>query len=181
MQMIIDVAFLIVMIIAVFKGYSKGFIVGIFSFIAFLIGLAAALKLSAVVAHRLELGAGISTKWLPVVSFALVFIALVVLVNIGARILKKAIGMVMLGWADKLGGIILYIIIYTIIFSVLLFFGTKTVLLKPETIATSSVYTYVSPWGPKVIDSLGKILPVFKDLFSQLEHFFENIGQKLAS
>jgi membrane protein required for colicin V production len=180
-QMIIDVAFLIVMIIAVFQGYSKGFIVGIFSFIGFLIGLAAALKLSAIVAHRLEFSADISTKWLPVVSFALVFILVVFLVNIGARILKKAVSMVLLGWVDKLGGIILYMVIYSIIFSVLLFFGTKTLILKPETIATSSVYSFVSPWGPKVIDSLGKILPVFKDLFSQLEHFFENIGTKLGS
>ena len=101
--MIIDVAFLIVMIIAVFQGYSKGFIVGIFSFIGFLIGLAAALKLSAIVAHRLEFSADISTKWLPVVSFALVFILVVFLVNIGARILKKAVSMVMLGWVDKIG------------------------------------------------------------------------------
>ena len=179
--MSIDFAFLVVMIIAVFKGYSKGLIVGIFSFIAFIIGLAAALKLSAIVAHHLESGTGISGKWLPVISFAFVFIIVVFLVNIGARILKKTISMAMLGWVDRLGGIILYIILYTIIFSVLLFFGTKTLIIKPETIAASHVYNFVSPWGPKVIDSLGKILPVFKGLFSQLESFFDNIGHKLAS
>lgn len=179
--MVIDVAFYVLMIIAVFKGFSKGFIVGIFSFIAFLIGLAAALKLSAVVAHHFEPSSGISTRWLPVISFALVFIVVVILVNIGARILKKAVSMVMLGWLDKLGGIILYMLIYTIIFSVILFFGTKTYLIKPETIASSSVYSCVSPWGPKVIDSIGKIIPAFKDLFLQLESFFEKIGHKLAS
>ena len=179
--MVIDVAFYVLMIIAVFKGFSKGFIVGIFSFIAFLIGLAAALKLSAVVAHHFETSSGISTRWLPVISFALVFIVVVILVNIGARILKKAVSMVMLGWLDKLGGIILYMLIYTIIFSVILFFGTKTYLIKPETIASSSVYNYVSPWGSKVIDSIGKFLPAFKDLFLQLENFFEKIGHKLAS
>ncbi|MEO6845083.1 MAG: CvpA family protein [Ginsengibacter sp.] len=179
--MVIDVAFYVLMIIAVFKGFSKGFIVGIFSFIAFLIGLAAALKLSAVVAHHFETSSGISTRWLPVISFTLVFIVVVILVNIGARILKKAVSMVMLGWLDKLGGIILYMLIYTIIFSVILFFGTKTYLIKPETIASSSVYNYVSPWGSKVIDSIGKFLPAFKDLFLQLENFFEKIGHKLAS
>jgi membrane protein required for colicin V production len=179
--MIIDVAFLVVMIIAFFKGFTKGFIVGIFSFIAFLIGLAAALKLSAIVAHHFETSAGISGKWLPVISFALVFIVVVILVNIGARILKKAVSMVMLGWVDKLGGIILYILIYTIIFSVILFFGTKTLLIKPETLASSSVYDYVSPWGPKVINSIGKMIPAFKDLFLQLESFFGNIGHNLTA
>jgi membrane protein required for colicin V production len=75
--MIIDVAFLITMIVAVFKGFSKGLIVGIFSFIAFLIGLAAALKLSTVVAHHFESSAGIAAKWLPSISFVLVFLLVV--------------------------------------------------------------------------------------------------------
>ena len=52
--MIIDIAFAIVMILAIFKGFSKGFIVGIFSLLAFIIGLAAALKLSVVVANYLR-------------------------------------------------------------------------------------------------------------------------------
>src|SRR6185437_10631204 len=114
--MFIDVSFFIVMIVAVFKGFTKGFIVGIFSFIAFIIGLAAALKLSVIVAHHLQASSMVTGKWLPVISFALVFIVVVLLVNIGARILKKAVSMVMLGWIDKFAGILLYMCIYTIIF-----------------------------------------------------------------
>ena len=179
--MIIDVAFLLLMIIAVFKGFSKGLIVGIFSFIAFIIGLAAALKLSAVVAHHLEKSAGSFTKWLPVISFALVFIVVVLLVNIGARIIKKTLSLAMLDWLDKLGGVVFYVIIYTVIFSVILFFAEKTFLIKPETVAASTVHNFVAPWGPKVIDNLGKIVPVFKDLFSDLQTFFETLGHKLAA
>ena len=82
--------------------------------------------------------------------------------------------------ADKIGGILLYAIIYTIIFSVILFFAEKTFLVKPETIAASSVHDYVAPWGPKVINNLGKIIPVFKDLFTQLQGFFGNMGNKFA-
>ncbi|MGN6532505.1 MAG: CvpA family protein [Ginsengibacter sp.] len=178
--MLIDVAFFIIIILAVFKGFTKGFIVGIFSFIAFIIGLAAALKLSVIVAHHLESSSVITAKWLPVISFALVFIVVVLLVNIGARVLKKAAGLIMLGWIDKLGGILLYIIIYTIIFSVILFFAEKTFLLKPETISSSSLYNVVSPWGPKVINNLGKIIPVFKDLFLQLQSFFEALALKIT-
>ncbi|MEO8821202.1 MAG: CvpA family protein [Ginsengibacter sp.] len=179
--MIIDVAFLIVMVLAIFKGFTKGFVVGIFSFIAFIIGLAAALKLSVLVAHQLQNSSGITAKWLPLISFALVFIVVVLIVNIGARIIKKTIHLAMLGWLDRLAGIILYVIIYTIIFSVILFFAEKMALIKPETIKDSSVYNFVSPWGPYVINHLGKIIPVFKDLFAQLQSFFQNIGDKLAT
>lgn len=179
--MVIDVTFVILMIIAFFKGFSKGLIVGIFSFLAFIIGLAAALKLSTIVAHYFESSAGISTKWFPVISFALVFIVVVLLVNVGARVIKKTVSLAMLGWIDKIGGIVFYIIIYTIIFSVILFFAEKTFLVKKEIIAESKVYNYVAPWGPKVMNNLGKIIPVFKDLFLQLQIFFEHLGNKLAA
>ena len=179
--MIIDIAFLIVMIIAVFKGFSKGFVVGIFSFIAFIIGLAAALKLSAIVAQHLQTASGVSGKWMPFLAFSLVFIVVVLLVNLGARIIRKTIRVAMLGWLDRLGGIVLYIIIYTIIFSVILFFAEKMLLLKAETIKASKVYDFVAPWGPAVINNLAKIIPVFKDLFLQLQSFFEKLGEKLAT
>lgn len=179
--MIIDVAFFIMMVIAIFKGFTKGFVVGIFSFIAFIIGLAAALKLSVLVAHQLQNSSGITAKWLPLLSFVLVFIVVVLIVNIGARVIKKTIHLAMLGWLDRLAGIILYVIIYTIIFSVILFFAEKMALIKPETITDSATYNFVSPWGPAVINHLGKIIPVFKDLFAQLQSFFQNIGDKLSS
>jgi membrane protein required for colicin V production len=178
--MIIDIAFLLIMILAIFKGLSKGLIVGIFSLLAFIIGLAAALKLSAVVAAYLNKNVLSATKWLPVISFLLVFIVVILLVGLGARLIKKTIDLAMLGWLDRLGGIALYIIIYTIIFSVLLFFAEKILWLKPNVIESSVVYKYVSPWGPKVINNLGKIIPFFKDMFLELEGFFERLAQKPA-
>lgn len=179
--MIIDSAFLILMIIAVFKGFSKGFVVGIFSLIAFIIGLAAALKLSAVVAQHLQSSSGITARWMPLLAFSLVFLVVVLLVNLGARIIRKTVSLAMLGWLDRLAGMALYIIFYTIIFSVLLFFAEKMTLLKPETIKVSKVYDFVAPWGPAVIDNLGKLVPIFKDLFMQLQSFFQNLGNKMAT
>lgn len=176
--MIIDVVFIIVMIVAIFKGFSKGFIVGIFSLLAFVIGLAAALKLSAVVAMYLE-GKGMhASKWLPLLSFFLVFIVVILLVNLGAKIIKKTVQLAMLGWLDGLLGVILYMIIYTIIFSTVLFFADKMYLMKPQTIEDSYTYKYVSPWGPMVINNLGKVIPLFKDLFYQLEDFFDSLSKK---
>jgi membrane protein required for colicin V production len=178
--MIIDIAFIFVMILAILKGLSKGLIVGIFSLLGFIIGLAAALKLSAVVAAYLHNSAIAATKWLPVLSFLLVFIVVILLVGLGARIIKKTIDFAMLGWLDRLGGMVLYIIIYTIIFSVILFFAEKLLVLKPGVIASSVVYQYISPWPPKVINNLGNIIPFFKDMFMELQVFFEGLAQKSA-
>lgn len=179
--MTIDFAFFIVIALAVFKGFTKGFVVALFSFFAYVIGLAAALKLSIVAAHYFESSSTLPAKWIIVLSFSIVFIAVVFLVNILGRILKKAVSLAMLGWIDRLAGIVLYILIYLLIFSVILFFLEKTMLLQPETIAASKVHGFVAPWAPVVIDNLGKIVPVFHDLFTQLQAFFGRLSDKLAS
>ncbi len=176
--MIIDIAFIIVLVIAIFKGLRKGLILGIFSLLAFIIGLAAALKLSVIVAAYLKNSAGSFSKWLPLISFMLAFIAVIFLVGLLARIIKKTMRFAMLGWLDSLGGMILYIALYTIIFSVFLFFAEKLFLIQPSTIQDSKLSSYIAPWGPKVIDNLGKIIPVFKDMFAHLQEFFGDIAKK---
>ncbi|MDB5198589.1 MAG: CvpA family protein [Chitinophagaceae bacterium] len=176
--MIIDIAFIIVLILAIFKGLGKGLILGIFSLLAFIIGLAAALKLSVIVAAYLKDSTGSFSRWLPLISFMLVFIAVIFLVGLLARLIKKTIRFAMLGWLDSLGGMILYLAIYTIIFSVFLFFADKLFLIQPATIQDSKIYPYVAPWGPKVIDNLGNIIPIFKDMFTQLQDFFGNLAKK---
>jgi membrane protein required for colicin V production len=178
--MIIDIVFLFIMVLAIFKGLRKGFILGIFSLLAFIIGLAAALKLSALVAAYLQKDVIAASRWLPVLSFLLVFIAVMLLVGLGARLIKKTVDLAMLGWLDRLGGMVLYIIIYTIIFSIILFFTEKLLFQKPQVIAGSVVYKYVVPWGPKVINNLGNIIPFFRGMFIQLESFFESIAKKSA-
>lgn len=176
--MIIDIAFILLMVVALYRGLGKGVIVGIFSLLAFIIGLAAALKLSALVAQYLKDNVTTATKWLPVISFILVFILVVFLVGLGARLIRKIMRFAMLGWLDRLLGMLLYMVIYTIIFSVFLFFTAKISLIKSETISGSILYPYVSPWGPKVIDNLGNIIPIFKNLFTQLQDFFGGLASK---
>ncbi|MEP6615046.1 MAG: CvpA family protein [Ginsengibacter sp.] len=176
--MIIDIIFILMMIIAIFRGINKGFVVGIFSFLAFIVGLAAALKLSTLVAGYFNGHAGSLTKWMPLIAFILVFCVVALLVSLGARLVKKTLQLAMLGWLDRLGGIMLYICIYTVIFSIFLFYGQKLLLIKRDIIADSRVYSYVAPWGPKMIDSLGRIIPLFKDMFAELEEFFAGLANR---
>jgi membrane protein required for colicin V production len=99
--MLLDIIFAILVVFAIIKGFQKGLIVAVFSFIAFFIGLAAALKLSAVVAAYLGKSVKISDQWLPVISFIVVFIIVIILVNLGARAIEKVFQLAMLGWITK--------------------------------------------------------------------------------
>lgn len=177
--MIIDAVFILMIVLASIKGMRRGLIVAVFSILAFIAGLAAALKLSAVVATRLASHVSPSFKWLPVLSFVLVFLLVALLINMGGRILQKTFETVMLGWVNRVGGMLLYIALYTFIFSIFLFYGVEVHFIKPETTNTSYFYPYIQPLGPKVINKLGEIIPFFKDMFAELQRFFGGLSNKI--
>ena len=121
--MFIDTVLAVLLIIAIFKGFSKGLIVAVFSLLAFMIGLAAAVKLSAVVAGYIGDTVSVSEKWLPFVSFIIVFLVVVIIVRIGAKIIEKTVQVAMMGWLNRLGGMLFYALIYVIIYSIVLFYA----------------------------------------------------------
>jgi len=177
--MIIDIVLLVMLVMAVIKGLQRGIIVAVFSLIGLIVGIAAALKLSVLVAGWLEDSTNISSRWLPAVSFLLVFVVVVFLIRLMANLIEASVELALLGWVNKIGGALLYMIIYTLSFSVLLFFLVQLKLVSEKTIAESVTYSYVEPWGPVVINGIGKIIPLFKDMFAELENFFGKLAQKI--
>jgi membrane protein required for colicin V production len=178
--MVIDLVFAVVLIFAVLRGFRQGLIVGLFSLVAVIIGLAAALKLSAVVAGYIGKAVKVSEEWLPLISFAVVFLVVILLIRLGARAIEKSAETVMLGWINKLGGILLFAAIYTLVFSVLLFYAEQMQLIQPDTIQRSVTYSFVQPWGPKAINGFGSLIPVFKDMFAELEQFFGGVAKEIS-
>ncbi len=141
----IDLLFLGCMILAVINGIRNGLIVALFSIIGWIIGLYAAFRFSSVAATYLDDLIDVSPRVLSIISFIAVFGIVMLLVSLGAKIVEKTIELTMLGWINKLGGIFFYVLLYTLIFSVLISFAEKSKLLSEETIQSSNVYQYVKP------------------------------------
>ncbi len=171
--MLIDIIVIILLVYGGIKGFQKGLIVAIFSILAFIIGIAAAIKLSAVVAGQLGRSVKIPEQWLPVISFSLVFFVVVLLVKLGASAIQRVINMAFLGSVNRIGGMILYAALFIFIFSVILFYADQVTIIKPATKEASVTWKYVHPLGPKVIEALGKVIPIFKDMFTGLQEFFD--------
>ena len=176
--MIIDVIFFILIAIAVFKGISRGFIVAIFSFLAIIIGVVAAMKFSYVVAEKLQHSLNTGRQWLPLLSFLIVLIGVIFLVRLVANIIQRAVNIAMLGWLNKLGGIVLFTLLYISVYSVILFYLTQMNIIKAGTINASHTYNVIEPFAPKIVNAAGSVVPVFKNLFQQLSDFFSNIPGK---
>ena len=174
----IDTAFLLLILLALFKGWRQGLVVAVFSLAAFVIGLAAAIKLSDTVAGWLEDSHGAPARWIPVLAFAIVFIAVAILVRWGARLVEKALDLAMMGWLNKLGGVLLYATLYAIVLSIILFYCVQIRIIPASALESSLVYPHIRSWGPAVIEELGQFIPVFKGMFGRLEDFFGRLVPK---
>lgn len=179
--MAIDIIFAIILVFAIYRGFTRGLIVAVFSFVACMLGLAVALKLSSTLAVYLQEHTSVHGRWLPVLSFVILFLGVILLVRLGANLLEKMVELALLGWVNRLGGILLYSTIFIIIYSVMLWIANQLYWLSPETKLQSVVYPYIEKIGPWVVGNMGKVLPFFKDIFSELESFFETAAGRTSS
>lgn len=177
--MSIDIAYLIVLILALIKGWQKGLIVAVFSLVAWVIGIAAAMKFSTVAAKYLEEGGHVSARWVPFLSFLLIFLGVVIVIRIVAKLIEASVELAWMGWINNASGAFLYMIIYSLLFSIALFFLIQMQLISDKTASDSIVFNFIEPWGPVVINGLGTVIPFFKDMFAELEEFFTHMAQKV--
>lgn len=177
--MIIDVAVLIFLSIAFFKGWNKGAIASFFSLLAFMIGLAAALKLSSLVAKKLSTHISNLSYLLPFISFLAVFIITAFLVRLGGKLIERSVSPVIPAWPNRIAGAAAYIAVYALILSALLFFAENLRMIREPSIKSSVTYPYIRPIVFELNEKYGTILPWFKNTFHDLELFFEQFSNKI--
>jgi membrane protein required for colicin V production len=176
---VIDIFVYIILVLAIVRGWRKGLILAVFSLVCGLIGLAAAVKLSAVFAIHMKSDLHITSRWLPLIAFILVFVLVIILISWTGRLVEKLIKWVLLEWLNKLGGILLFIVLYFSVYSIILFYGTETGFISKRAANESSYYHLLAPFGPGVIRFITHFIPFGKDMFSALEGFFDTIAHDI--
>jgi membrane protein required for colicin V production len=171
--MFIDIVVLIVVVLALVKGFSKGVIMAIFSTLALIIGLAAAVKFSAVAAPVISKSLGIDGQFLPILSFLAIFIGVIILIRLAGKAIEKTFESANIGFINRSAGAILYVILYLAIISILFYYIEKMGFMGEEAIEASVTWNWIAPWGPAVLDGIGLLIPLFKDMFESLNGFFE--------
>ncbi|MBC7555024.1 MAG: CvpA family protein [Taibaiella sp.] len=179
--MAIDITGLIVLSLFFIRGYSKGLIVAAFSVIAILLGLLCALKLSQSFAAWLLLKGYTTTAWAPAISYVLLFTGVVLGVRLLGKLLQRVVEGVMLGMVNKLAGGVLYAFAGAVFFSSVLWISARMNMLSPELIATSKTYIFFSAIAPWFFSVAGTLLPFAKDVFNNLQHFFDVVAEKAAA
>jgi membrane protein required for colicin V production len=178
--MAIDIIGIILIILFFIRGYMKGFIVAIFSVLAILLGILCALKLSQAFSGWLLEKKYITSGWVQVISYVILFVGVVILVNLLARLIQRALEGVMLGTVNRLIGGLLYAFLGIVLWSSLLWIGARMNIISHETLEGSKTYAWISGLAPWFFFEAGRLIPFVQDTFDKLEHFFKTINQKQA-
>ena len=149
---LLDVIILIPLLLWARQGYNKGFIISVASFAALVLGLYVAFFFSDYTARTLKEYFNISQEYLAIISFVVTFVIVVLVVVITGNILDRFVDVLMLGFLNKMAGLVFGILkgaLYlSILFFVINFFDPGKHLIKQKHRDNSLLYYSVESIAP---------------------------------
>jgi membrane protein required for colicin V production len=162
-----------VIIIAILQGYKNGLIRAVVSFLSLFIGLMLAFQFAGFVAGQLKQHTKISGQFLPFISFLIVLIAVLFLLRWVSAFLQQGAQWLMLGWLNKLLGIILYTIIYCTMLSAIVYFLELLGVIEAAKIKQTYSYDYLHRWWPLILEKMSIWVPSIKQTITNFSNPFK--------
>lgn len=151
----IDIILLSLLALSAFAGFRKGLIVEVASLAALILGIWGAIKFSDVTAQFLV--EQFDAKWehLQLISFVVTFVVIVILVHIVGKVVDKLVKTVMLGFVNRLAGLVFGIARGALFLSIVLLIVEgieQSVPLLPENAkAQSRMYEPIKNFAPSLL------------------------------
>jgi membrane protein required for colicin V production len=155
----IDYIILILAVAFIIDGYRNGIIISLASIAALILGIYIAVHFSNYLDATLIEHVNPSKKWLPILSFCITFLLVVIAIIVVAKLMEKLVDVVGMGFLNHLGGAALGLVKGIILVSILLFIATsfdpKGKWLTHEDKKESYFYKSVSEVFPKLMKTFG--------------------------
>lgn len=172
--MVFDVVFLVILVWAAYRGFSKGVIHQAATFLALILGVIGAIKFSGFTSALLIEKTNMTGEYLPIISFALTFIVIVVAIHFLAKLLEKLVTAIALGFINRLAGALFsmtkFAFIISIVLVVLNTIHSKYSFLPEEKVNKSLMYRPLSRFAPGIFPYLhfDNPIEIFEDVQEQL-------------
>lgn len=116
----LDIILIILLGLGLIRGFSNGFIKEITSLVALLLGIFGAIKFSDYTSSLLIEHFNMSGKYLPVLSFAITFLVIIIAIHFLGDILDKFFKLPVLSLVNKIAGMVFGLLKTALIVSILL-------------------------------------------------------------
>lgn len=168
----IDLLVALLVLAAIYFGYQRGLILAVFSFLSFWVGIFLAFKFTALVAGWLGPRISVSDRWLPILSFVLILIGVIVLIRLGAKALESMLELAQLGTFNRVAGALLYSLLLLSVCAAF-FQGLQWAGLVTPTEGQESLFIQrIQPLFVDGFQGLSRWIPGGKNLFNSLEQYF---------
>jgi membrane protein required for colicin V production len=157
--MIIDALIAVSAALAIYRGYGKGIIMAVLSLVGIILGMLLSVKLSSTVAQYLIDNKISSAQYATLLSFVVVFLAVVLGMRLLIKFLEGVLKITMLSGVNKLAGSALYLIINLIIASSILWMGKNIGLIGATALNDTIIAKNIEPIAPLLLNSMDKITP----------------------
>lgn len=165
----VDIVLAIILAIGAYLGYRRGFLMELFFLLSIVLGIFIGFKLMRWGMEVLQREFNADKTFLPYISFAIIFILVMVLVIFFGRRIKNLIDTGFLGKVDSFAGAALGLIKYAFCLSVIIWLAESLKIKFPESWNTGSqLYPLTAKFAHHLSGFLGSFIPFFKEIFSQL-------------
>ena len=156
---IIDIIILIFAGLMVILGFRKGLIISLATLVALVLGIYLAVHFSNFAADFLKSNFDTSATYLPVLSFSITFLVVLIGVLFLGKLIEKVVKTVGLGFLNHLTGAILglvkSVLILSVAFWVIAMADPGEKLITPKAKHGSLFYKHIEPIVPKLIEWSG--------------------------
>lgn len=157
----LDIILAVPLLWGLYQGLTKGFIMEVARLIGLIAGVYLAVRFSQELSEYLYLNSELSSDFLPIIAFAIIFVGVVLLVHLFAKAMEGLAKAVALGWANKAAGAFFGIFRMAFLLSVVLMMLQRFELLnefeRGETAKNSFLYAPVSQIAPYLIPMLEEV------------------------
>ena len=104
-MIVLDIVVAILVLFFAYKGYKNGLVKALGSLLGLIAGVFLAIRFSDFVGTLIQNNTDIEPEYISIISFAVIFIAVVVLVLMFAKILDRFVKVIKLQWLNKFMGV----------------------------------------------------------------------------
>ena len=163
-----DIVLIVLVLLGAWSGYKAGFLMELISLIAIILGVLGGFKLMGLGMIFLQENFNADKSVLPYLSFAVIFVIIVVLVRLLGNMVKHSIDKSFLGTIDQVMGGALGAFKTLFLLSIVIWI-MDSFKFSPKTSWTegSFLYPFTALLAPRTADWIGGFLPAFKEIFRQ--------------
>lgn len=159
---VVDIVIVCCFLPVLYFGIKNGLVKQLVALAVIYFGITLSLKFAAPVSEWVLQHLQIPEFWAKAVSFILIFFVVALVLSLLGRIIEKIIKISLLGWLNKLLGIVMTFCIFALVLSVLVYFvdsaNNLLEFIPKEKLEESRFY-------PMLLDLAKEVFPRFKELF----------------